>query len=194
MIRKMGVSPTALPIIALTANAFEDQRAAYLSAGMQDVLTKPLRLDELRAMLRRYGPSAAGDPQAAVTEGPTLREAASDAPALEEAVVGQLFATLPKEAFEALLERLSAEKIRLVDAAIASRDDPHRLPAIGHELKGMLASFGLKAAAEAAARIETEILTPDEVDIQIEEIDASFTAGMERIRVRLQDVDRLSEE
>ena len=42
------------PIIALTADAFEEDRRACLAAGMDDFLTKPLEQSVLNAMLRRW--------------------------------------------------------------------------------------------------------------------------------------------
>lgn len=46
------------PIVALTADAFEEDRRACLEAGMDDFLTKPLKPAVLQAMLRRW--TAAG--------------------------------------------------------------------------------------------------------------------------------------
>jgi CheY-like chemotaxis protein len=43
-----------VPIVALTANAFESDRERCLAAGMDEHLSKPFRNEELEAVLSRY--------------------------------------------------------------------------------------------------------------------------------------------
>jgi CheY-like chemotaxis protein len=42
------------PIIAMTANAFKEDREACIAAGMDDYLSKPLRMETLRGVLERW--------------------------------------------------------------------------------------------------------------------------------------------
>jgi CheY-like chemotaxis protein len=47
------------PIIALTANAYEEDRRACLHAGMNDFLTKPIEVSALRSKLSQWTERAA---------------------------------------------------------------------------------------------------------------------------------------
>jgi CheY-like chemotaxis protein len=50
------------PVVALTANACEEDQEKCLAAGMNDFLSKPFRLSEIRAILQKC---LAGKPQSA---------------------------------------------------------------------------------------------------------------------------------
>jgi CheY-like chemotaxis protein len=44
----------ALPVIALTASAYPEERARCYEAGMNDFVAKPVKLADLRAALSAY--------------------------------------------------------------------------------------------------------------------------------------------
>ena len=58
MRERLGGRP--LPIIALTANAMGDERIVCEAAGMDDFLTKPVRIEQLRDCLARWLPAKRG--------------------------------------------------------------------------------------------------------------------------------------
>ena len=54
MIRASGISETALPIIALTANAFDEDVRNCLAAGMQAHISKPIDISNLDSILQHW--------------------------------------------------------------------------------------------------------------------------------------------
>lgn len=59
-IRTMAL-PLRPHIIAMTANAFDSDRDLCLAAGMDDFISKPFRIDELRRKIAAYGGAKARD-------------------------------------------------------------------------------------------------------------------------------------
>jgi CheY-like chemotaxis protein len=58
-IRDLPLVPKNLPVIALTANAFDDDRNACFDSGMNDFMTKPVSAEELSEMVTTWtGPKA----------------------------------------------------------------------------------------------------------------------------------------
>lgn len=53
-IRSLPNVPKGLPIIALTANAFDDDRNACFDSGMNDFMTKPVSAEELTQMVKNW--------------------------------------------------------------------------------------------------------------------------------------------
>ncbi|MEE2939495.1 MAG: response regulator, partial [Planctomycetota bacterium] len=60
-LRELDVAWSRLPVVALSAAVFDEDRHAALAAGMDDFLEKPVRLDVLEETLRRHcGPPSEG--------------------------------------------------------------------------------------------------------------------------------------
>jgi CheY-like chemotaxis protein/HPt (histidine-containing phosphotransfer) domain-containing protein len=61
-IRELEAGKTRLPIIAFTANALKGEAEHCMAVGMDDYLSKPVQLAQLRAMLNRWQPEAVATP------------------------------------------------------------------------------------------------------------------------------------
>ena len=57
------------PIIALTANAFDEDRQRCMEAGMEDFLAKPVQFEELKSVLGKWLPTATEDDPMALPVG-----------------------------------------------------------------------------------------------------------------------------
>jgi CheY-like chemotaxis protein/HPt (histidine-containing phosphotransfer) domain-containing protein len=143
------------PIVAVTASAMKEDRQRCLDAGMDDHLAKPLRRDELAAVLARFHPQGGG----AVVVAP--REVSADA-GTEESITArldELFEGLGDDTgsdrcdlLESFLRRAAAE-IDQIDTAITVRDND-ALRSRAHSMKGMAANVGATGVAASAAIIE----------------------------------------
>jgi CheY-like chemotaxis protein/HPt (histidine-containing phosphotransfer) domain-containing protein len=130
-------------IVALTADAMQDDRERCLAAGMDDYLAKPIRPAELAEALERAAQPAEGplDPDAL----DRLMETAGGDPEF----VGVLLDSFNDDA-PAILEELR-DGLSTGDDAIVRR--------AAHTLKSNAATFGATALAELCAELEAHART-----------------------------------
>ncbi len=61
-IRELGGKTAKVPVIALTANAMKGDRERCLASGMDDYLSKPIKVDSLLSMIRKWCEPSASSP------------------------------------------------------------------------------------------------------------------------------------
>ncbi len=142
------------PVVAMTAHAMKGDRERCLAAGMDGYVSKPLRPDELFAVLERLVPVAAATPDIAATASPV----APPPPAHPVINVGVALeqmggnAELLRELAEICLGELP-KLMGEIRRAVTHEDGP-KLQLSAHALKGSVANFAATDAVAAAWVLE----------------------------------------
>jgi CheY-like chemotaxis protein len=149
-----------VPVIALTANAFAEDRNACMAAGMNDFLTKPVQLQALRqCVLRwcRHSETTVTQPQLSEA----VMQAADDGPSYEPAVLASLQASTDADfsAIQKLLQLFcSNTRAAIADMQIAvAASDWRLLQRHVHKLKSSAGQVGALALSRHAATLEAKL-------------------------------------
>ncbi|MBX0331448.1 response regulator [Oscillochloris sp. ZM17-4] len=172
-------------IIAMTANAMRGDRERCLEAGMDDYISKPVRIEELEAALERLGTSVAD----------TSREAAAPAALIDRGALDRLQQSLgggdPATVIEFIDLFIAETPTLLGDLGRAIVDDRADLvKRAAHTLKSNAALVGARALAELCRALEDAAHSPPIADIderrdQIFVRHAETVAALRDIRAEL---------
>jgi PAS domain S-box-containing protein len=151
LIRELPGENARVPIVAMTAGAFELDRQRCMEAGMNDYLSKPISRDELLLAVDRWG-TAADSSRAA---------AASLAPGDQRLILNQdVLDALMSDVGEAQLPGLvsvfveeARGRLRAMQAALQA-DDLATIGGEAHALKSAAGAFGAVAMQVEAQAIE----------------------------------------
>ena len=143
-------------IIAMTANAMDSDRQACLAAGMDDYISKPIQVRELRAALERCTRNPADAPKVSEIIDPAL--VATGAQIEADALAG--FAQLRDLLGRDVALEIAALFIREAETTIANLADavaaahPDRLREAAHSLKGSAGGMHLEHLHQLASILE----------------------------------------
>ncbi len=166
-------------IIALTAHALQGYREQYLAAGMQDYISKPIVVKELRAALERAG---------AQRNVPLIdSEIANKTPKIDaytqinmtylQEIFGEDAELMLSDLMPMFLEEAVTELTKMQLNAANQNWDGIRISA--HTLKSASASVGLTKFSELCQQLETVATsdTPHSCHALIQQANASFAAA-----------------
>ncbi len=179
-IRAMAGPARAVPIIALTANAFPEDVRACLDAGMNLFLAKPVSKQALvSAILEAIG----GDADSSPAPGPRARDAACD-----EHALNTLSEDLGNEGVTEVVNLFIAETRARLQRMGSPNIEPARLIREAHTLKGAAGTVCAPRLAGLAGALETRLrsggsMEAGEVDGLASAFDAYVTEVCEVIQL-----------
>jgi signal transduction histidine kinase/DNA-binding response OmpR family regulator len=178
-IRTLPETAGCVPIIAMTANVLPQQIESFRAAGMNGHVGKPLRRDDLLAVIERFAARTA--PSAPATEATAnISPAVLDAETFAE-VVGHL----GHEKANDLLGKLGARLKSQFPVNPESAAEREELAREAHKLISTAGMFGFAALSDTCARLEAAALGNQDVSVVLDNARAACRSALAEIATRL---------
>ncbi|WJD49890.1 MULTISPECIES: aerobic respiration two-component sensor histidine kinase ArcB [unclassified Enterobacter] len=139
------------PLVALTANVLKDKQE-YLNAGMDDVLSKPLAVPALTAMIKKFWDTCDDEESDVTPVDDSKSQALLDLPMLEQylELVGPKLITDGVAVFEKMMPGY----ISVLESNFTARDQKG-ITEEGHKIKGAAGSIGLRRLQQLGQQIQS---------------------------------------
>ncbi|HFO8865800.1 TPA: aerobic respiration two-component sensor histidine kinase ArcB [Escherichia coli] len=168
------------PLVALTANVLKDKQE-YLNTGMDDVLSKPLSVPALTAMIKKFWDTQDDEESTVTTEENSKSEALLDIPMLEQylALVGPKLITDGLAVFEKMMPGY----VSVLESNLTAQDKKGIVEE-GHKIKGAAGSVGLRHLQQLGQQIQSPDLPAweDNVGEWIEEMKEEWRHDVEVLK------------
>ncbi len=168
------------PLVALTANVLKDKQE-YLNAGMDDVLSKPLSVPALTAMIKKFWDTQDDEESTVTTEENSKSEALLDIPMLEQylELVGPKLITDGLAVFEKMMPGY----VSVLESNLTAQDKKGIVEE-GHKIKGAAGSCGVtpSATAGSANSVSGPSCLEDNVGEWIEEMKEEWRHDVEVLK------------
>ena len=169
MIRALPNYKSRTPIIAMTANALQDDHVMCLDAGMNDYLAKPINRQKLETLIGKWEgrvvpysqkPSTdiAIETEKTVPSAAPAEPAPDDCPLIDQEAQDILKDELGEDVFASLSQTFFRNMDRLLpeyEAAVAAGDTA-TVVKITHDIKGSASNLGYNLIAHIATEVEAE--------------------------------------
>ncbi|KDZ63535.1 aerobic respiration control sensor protein ArcB [Escherichia coli 3-073-06_S1_C2] len=168
------------PLVALTANVLKDKQE-YLNAGMDDVLSKPLSVPALTAMIKKFWDTQDDEESTVTTEENSKSEALLDIPMLEQylELVGPKLITDGLAVFEKMMPGY----VSVLESNLTAQDKKGIVEE-GHKIKGAAGAVGLRHLQQLGQQIQSPDLPAweDNVGEWIEEMKEEWRHDVEVLK------------
>lgn len=161
-IRAMGGQLASVPIVAMTANASDEDRRLCIDAGMSAFQSKPITVARLAAILEGLGPRPpAASPVRTTAAGPNSRQT-------------EIIEVLGQDTFDEVLDTFFSDAV-LILSSISNAlhdDDTKNLDRMLHSLKGAASNVGFQDIADMAQRLrQAPLINPGELLVIMSAVD-----------------------
>ncbi|OKU33608.1 aerobic respiration two-component sensor histidine kinase ArcB [Escherichia coli] len=168
------------PLVALTANVLKDKQE-YLNAGMDDVLSKPLSVPALTAMIKKFWDIQDDEESTVTTEENSKSEALLDIPMLEQylELVGPKLITDGLAVFEKMMPGY----VSVLESNLTAQDKKGIVEE-GHKIKGAAGAVGVRHLQQLGQQIQSPDLPAweDNVGEWIEEMKEEWRHDVEVLK------------